>query len=107
MGNSLVVPDNSVYETIEQIRNNTKPTKKEKNTVIETLIYELDDVTEKLYKSESKLKGSKKLNKELVIMISSLKNKELTQKQEIEHMQIIKCLLSFVQKELPWMETEV
>ena len=107
MGNSLVVPDDSVYETIEQIRNNTKPTKKEKNTVIETLIYELDDVTEKLYKSESKLKGYKKQNKELVIMISSLKNKELTQKQEIEHMQIIKCLLSFVQKELPWMETEV
>lgn len=107
MGNSLVIPDDSVYETIDQIRNNTKSTKKDKNTMIGSLICKLDDVSEQLQKSEAKLKGYKKQNKELAIMISSLKAKELTQNQEIEHMRIIKCLLSFVQKELPWMETEV
>ena len=107
MGNSIVVPDESVYETIDQITINPKPTKKDKNTMIETLIYEMEYVTEQLHKSEAKLKGYKKQNKDLAIMISSLKAKELTQKQEIEHMRIIKCLLSFVQKELPQMETEV
>ena len=107
MGNSIVVPDESVYETIDQITNNPKPTKKDKNTMIETLIYEMEYVTEQLHKSEAKLKGYKKQNKELAIMISSLKAKEFTQKQEIEHVRIIKCLLSFVQKELPQMETEV
>ena len=107
MGNSVVVQDDSVYETIGQIRNNTKPTKKDKRAMIETLRYKLDDVTEQLYKSEAKLKGYKKQNKELAIMISSLKAKELTQQQVIEHMRIIKCLLSYDKKELPWTETEV
>ena len=107
MGNSIVVPDESVYETIDQITINPKPTKKDKNTMIETLIYEMEYVTEQLHKSEAKLKGYKKQNKDLAIMISSLKANELTQKQEIGHMRIIKCLLSFVQKELPQMETEV
>ena len=78
MGNSVVVQDDSVYETIGQIRNNinTEPTKKDKRAMIETLRYKLDDVTEQLYKSEAKLKGYKKQNKELAIMISSLKAKE-------------------------------
>ena len=107
MGNSIVVPDESVYETIDQISKNPKPTKKDKNTIIETLIYEMKYVTEQLHKSEAKLKGYKRQNKDLAIMISSLKAKELTQKQEIEHVRIIKCLLSFVQKDLPQMETEV
>ena len=104
MGNSIVAPYEYVYETIDQISNNPKPTK---NKIIETLIYEMEYVTEQLHKSEAKLKGYKRQNKDLAIMISSLKAKELTKKQEIEHVRIIKCLLSFVQKELPQMETEV
>jgi len=72
MGNSIVVPDESVYETIDQISKNPKPTKKDKNTIIETLIYEM----EQLHKSEAKLKGYKKQNKDLAIMISSLKAKD-------------------------------
>lgn len=107
MGNSLVIPGDSVYETIDQTRNNKRSTKKDMNTMIGSLICKLDGVSEQLHKSEAKLKGYKKQNKELAIMISSLKAKELTQNREIEHMRIIKCLVPLVQKELPWMETEV
>ena len=109
MGNSIVVPDESVYETMDQSSNTNNPKlkKKDKKTMIETLICEMEYLTKQLHKSEEKLKGYKKQNKDLAIMISSLKAKELTQKQEIEHMRVIKCLLSIVQKELPPMETEV
>ena len=65
MGNSLVVPDDSVYETIDQIGNNSKPTKKDKKTMIETLIYEVEDVTEQQHKSEAKLKGYKNKTRSL------------------------------------------
>ena len=109
MGNSIVVPDESVYETIDQSSNTNNPKlkKKDKKTMIETLICEMEYLTKQLHKSEEKLKGYKKQNKDLAIMISSLKAKEFTHKQEIEHMRVIKCLLSIVQKELPPMETEV
>jgi hypothetical protein len=56
MGNSLVVPHWSVYELIDQIRNNPKPTNKdiEHN---DWMRYELGYVTEHLHKSEANLKG--------------------------------------------------
>ena len=77
MGNSIVVPDESVYETIDQSSNtnNPKPKKKDKKTIIETLIREMEYMTEQLHKSEAKLKGYKKENKDIAIMISSLKAK--------------------------------
>ena len=109
MGNTLQVPDGPVYETMDQnqIKDNLHLTRKDKKKIIKILMRRVTDVTDQLFEEKAKVEGHKKQNKELAIMISSLKAKEFTQKQEIEHVRIIKCLLSFVQKELPQMETEV
>jgi lipoate-protein ligase A len=100
MGNSLKVPDGSVYETIDpiNIRDNLQTEKKDKKKVIKSLRKRVQEVTEQLLEEEAKLEAYKKQNKNLAVMISILKAKEITQKEEAENMQILKCLLPFLVK---------
>ena len=100
MGNSLIVPDDSAYEMIDQnqIRSDLKLTKRDKNKIIKTLGKRVHDLTEQLWNEEAKLEGYKTQNRDLAIMISILKAKEMTLKEENDHMRIINCL-SFINKD--------
>jgi hypothetical protein len=98
MGNTLKVPDGPVYETIDQNQVNDTPqlTRKDKNKIIKTLRGRVQEVTDRLWEEKAKLEGYKRLNKDLAIMISILRDKEITQKQQAENIQIIKYLFSLL-----------
>jgi hypothetical protein len=98
MGNTLKVPDGPVYETIDQNQVNDTPqlTRKDKNKIIKTLRGRVQEVTDQLWEEKAKLEGYKRLNKDLAIMISILRDKEITQKQQAENIQIIKYLFSLL-----------
>ena len=100
MGNSLKVQDESCYETIDSIhtRYDLVLAKKNKKKVIQSLGKRVQEVTEQLLEEEAKVEAYKNQNKELAVMISILKAKEISRKEEGENIQILKCLLSFLVK---------
>lgn len=100
MGNSLKVPDVSSYETIDSIhtRSDVQMSKKDKKKVIKSLGDRVREVTEQLWEEEAKVKVYQKQNKDLTVMISILKAKDVARKEEAENMQIFRCLLSFLVK---------
>ena len=98
MGNTMRVPDGHVYETMDQnqIMDNLPLTRKNKKKIIRILMGRVQDVTDQLVKEKAKAEGHKKQNKELVIMISFLREKEIKQSQQAENIKIINYLLSLL-----------
>ena len=98
MGNTLQVPDGPVYETMDQnqIKDNLHLTRKDKKKNIKILMRRVTDVTDQLFEEKAKVEGHKKQNKELAIMISFLREKEIKQSQQAENIQIIKYLFSLL-----------